>query len=293
MLKIGMIGTSEGNGHPYSFSAIFNGYSTEGMTESGWANIHSYLKARDKSDFGVCGAKVTHVWSQDIQESKKIAKASLVENVVANYEDMLDKVDAVIIGRDDWCSHIEIAQPFLEAGKFVFIDKPLSLNDRELEYFEPFLQDAKLMSCSGLRYAPELDNIKRDIVDFGRIKLIKGTVVKGWEKYAIHMLEGIFGVLPFEAKNIKKNSCNHESYTIETEEGCLVEINCLGDKAPLALRIEFYSETDYYRADCLDAFSAFKRTMQNFVSMMQIGKQPIEPSQTITLMNIISKGKNL
>jgi len=26
MIKIGMIGLSEGNGHPYSFSAIINGY---------------------------------------------------------------------------------------------------------------------------------------------------------------------------------------------------------------------------------------------------------------------------
>ena len=26
ILKIGMIGYNEGNGHPYSYSAIFNGY---------------------------------------------------------------------------------------------------------------------------------------------------------------------------------------------------------------------------------------------------------------------------
>ena len=29
MLRLGIIGISEGNGHPYSWSAIFNGYNHE------------------------------------------------------------------------------------------------------------------------------------------------------------------------------------------------------------------------------------------------------------------------
>jgi hypothetical protein len=293
MIQIGMIGLSEGNGHPYSFSAIFNGYDEVGMIESGWPNIHAYLRARDKSDFGIYEAKVTHVWTQDICESHKIANASKIANVVENYIDMIDQVDAVIIGRDDWYTHKELASPFLEAGKFVFIDKPLSLDMDELSYFKPFLDKAQLMTCSGIRYSPELDTLKRDLSEFGRIKLIKGTVVKNWEKYSIHMLEGIFSVIPFEPINIKKNSCLHESFTIETKEGFLVEINCLGDQAPLALRIEFYSETNYYRADCLDAFSAFKRTMQNFILMIQTSHQPILPAHTLNLLNIIAEGSRL
>lgn len=293
MIKIGMMGTSEGNGHPYSFSAIFNGYDEEGMLEAGWPNIHSYLKARDKSDFGICGANVTHIWTQDIHESQRIAKASKIANIVENFIDMIKEVDAVIIGRDDWHTHKELASPFLEAGKFVFIDKPLSLDVDELSYFKPFLEKAQLMTCSGIRYSPELDTIKRDFSDFGKIRLIKGTVVKSWEKYSIHMLEGIFSVIPFKPINIKKNSCMHESFTIETKEGFLVEINCLGNQAPLALRIEFYSETNYYRADCLDAFSAFKRTMQNFILMIQSSQQPILPTHTVNLLNIISEGSRL
>jgi len=288
-----MVGTSEGNGHPYSFSAIFNAYDEEGMQEAGWPNIHSYLKARDKSDFGICGASVTHIWTQNIHESQRIAKASKIANIVENFIDMINEVDAVIIGRDDWHTHKELASPFLEAEKFVFIDKPLSLDVDELHYFKPFLEKAQLMTCSGIRYSPELDTIKRDFSEFGKIKLIKGTVVKSWEKYSIHMLEGIFSVIPFEPINIKKNRCLHESFTIETKEGFLVEINCLGNQSPLALRIEFYSETNYYRADCLDAFSAFKRTMQNFILMIQSSQQPILPTHTVNLLNIISEGSRL
>ena len=41
---------------------------------------------------------------------------------------MIEHVDAVVIGRDDWKCHKSIASVFLEADKYVFIDKPLSLD---------------------------------------------------------------------------------------------------------------------------------------------------------------------
>lgn len=288
-----MIGISEGNGHPYSFPAIFNGYDEQGMAESGWPNIHAYLKARDICDFGIPGAYVTHIWTQDIIESQKIAKASNIFHIVPHYTQMIEEVDGVIIGRDDWHSHRQIATPFLEAGKYVFIDKPLSLEPDDLVYFHPFLEKGKLMTSSGIRYSPELDILKRDLPDFGKIKLIKGTVVKSWEKYAIHMLEGIFSVIPFEVLTIKKHTCLHESLTIETKEGFLVEINCLGDASPVALRIEFYSDRNYYRADCLDTFVSFKRTMHHFVSMIKTGQNPIEPVHTLQLMGMLNQGIRL
>ncbi|BCB96334.1 dehydrogenase [Dissulfurispira thermophila] len=290
MIRIGMIGISEGNGHPYSFSAIFNGYDDESMKQSEWSNIYAYLRAKEKVDFGICGAKVTHIWTQNINESIKIAKATKIENVVEKYEDMIDYVDAVIIARDDWQCHREIASIFLEADKYVFIDKPLSLNMNDVLCFETYLKRAKLMSCSAIRYSPELDIIKRDINEFGKIKLIRGTTIKSWEKYGIHMLEGIFSVCPFTFRNIRRNICSHDSFTIETAEGFVVEIDCLGDKSPLTMRIEFYSDTSYFRADCMDSFVAFKRTLQNFIFMIENSIQPIETNQTVELMRILSEG---
>ena len=43
MIKIGIIGTSEGNGHPYSFSAIINGYDDKNMSMSGWNKRKRFL----------------------------------------------------------------------------------------------------------------------------------------------------------------------------------------------------------------------------------------------------------
>ena len=43
-LKLGIIGLSEGNGHPYSWSAIFNGYDSTAMEECGFQAIPRYLE---------------------------------------------------------------------------------------------------------------------------------------------------------------------------------------------------------------------------------------------------------
>jgi hypothetical protein len=38
--NVGILGLSEGNGHPFSFSAIINGYDDVGLTEGGWPGNH-------------------------------------------------------------------------------------------------------------------------------------------------------------------------------------------------------------------------------------------------------------
>ena len=43
-LRLGIMGMSEGNGHPYSWSAIFNGYNSLEMEDCGFPVIPEYLK---------------------------------------------------------------------------------------------------------------------------------------------------------------------------------------------------------------------------------------------------------
>lgn len=288
MIKIGIIGLSEGNGHPYSFSSIINGYDDEYMSQSGWDNIYMYLKERDISDFGIQDSKITHVWTQNLEESRKIAKASKIDNVVEKYEEMINEIDAVIIARDDYQSHKIIAKPFLDGGKYVFIDKPLSLDIDDLIYFKPFINSGQLMSCSGIKYAPELDKIKRDLKDFGKIKLIRGTTVKSWEKYAIHMLDGIFSVVPFNVKSVQYNNSNHESFTLFNFDGSIIQIDALGS-CELMLRIEFFSDTKYYKADTLNSFDAFRRTLWNFIDTIK-NKETTNSLLTLDLMKVLIAG---
>ncbi|MBA7556174.1 hypothetical protein ES705_48873 [subsurface metagenome] len=113
IIKIGMIGISKGNGHPFSFSSIVNGFNSIEMKKSGWKVIYDYLKERDESEFGFNKVKVTHVWTQNKYKTNHLAKAAKIENVVDKLEDMIPEVDGVIVARDDYKNHFKIANKFL------------------------------------------------------------------------------------------------------------------------------------------------------------------------------------
>jgi len=285
-IKLGVIGINEGNGHPFSFSAIINGFDHEGMKNSGWDVIYNYLKIRHVSEFGFDNVRVTHVWTQDPGQTKKIAKASRIPNIVVDMKDMVDEVDGVLIAIDDYEKHYEMAKAFLEKGKYVFVDKPLSLEIAELKFFRKYLEEGKLMSCAGARYAKELDEVRGNIDSFGEMKLIRGTVLNSMEKYGIHMLDGIFGVTGFQVKSVYCFQAKHTSMMIKNTDNSLMYIDALGD-TPKTLQIDFWSDKNRFHAEVNDNFSMFRRLLADFIKMMRTEKPAIDPELVINSMKVL------
>lgn len=287
MIKLGMIGFSKENGHPYSFSAIINGYNKESMAISDWPGIYSYLEKKDPSDFLLGMARVTHIWTQDINESRKIAACAMIDYICVNADEMIGQVDGVIIARDDYSNHYRMAKPFLQAGLKVFIDKPLSINLNELNFFKPYLFTGSLMSCSGLRYCCELDEVRQALSSMkGSMKLIRGTVINSWEKYGIHMLDAIFSVVPFEVIAVRSIPCNHFSATLKNKDHSIIQIDALGNETK-TFHLDFWGHKLRFSVEIEDNFTAFKRTLYHFIQMIQSGKPTISPQLTIDIMNVL------
>lgn len=289
-IKLGMVGINDGNGHPFSFSAIINGYDDEGMKNSGWDVIYDYLKSRDDSEFGFDNVLVTHAWTQDPEQTRRLAKASKIPNIVVNVDDISDDVDGIIIARDDFETHYPLAKNFLEKGKFVFIDKPLSLDKAELRFFKNYLEAGKLMSCAGARYAGELDAIRSDIANFGDIKLIRGTVINGMEKYGVHMLDGIFGVTGFQAKSVSCVQAKHTSLMIRNTDNSLIYIDALGDTQK-TLQFDFWSDKKRFHAETNDNFTMFRRLLADFIEMMRTNVPVIDPGLVLGTMKVLIAAK--
>ena len=285
-IKLGIIGINDGNGHPFSFSAIINGFDNEGMKDSGWDVIYNYLIGRHSSEFGFDGVRVTHAWTQDPEQTEKLARASRIPNTVLDVDEMLDEVDGVIIARDDYETHYPLAKAFLEKGKFVFIDKPLSLDITELRFFKEYLESGQLMSCAGARYARELDEIRAGISSFGDMKLIRGTVVNGMEKYGVHMLDGIFGVTGFNVKSVSCVQAKHTSMTIKNTDNSLIYIDALGD-SPKTLQFDFWSDKKRFHAETNDNFSMFRRLLADFLAMIRTGAPTVDPELVMNTMKVL------
>lgn len=289
--KLGIIGLSKGNGHPFSFSAIINGFNDRELEKCGWPVIYNYVRRRHKSEFGFEGVKVTHAWTQDVEITKKLCGSCFIDHTVTDYKDMVDEVDAVIIARDDYETHYEIASYFLERKKPVFIDKPLTLNVNELQYFKPFLENGQLMSCSAMRYAYELDEARTNFNKYGKIKLFRGVIVNDWERYGVHLIDAIFNVTSARPKSIFMiDAIDHTSVSIKMDDGSLFQINTLGEGF-LTFKIDIFGENFITSHDIVDNFTMFRRTIWEFIEMIN-RKEPVIPSEdTIMCMKTLIAGK--
>ena len=289
VIRLGVIGLNEGNGHPFSFSAIVNGYSDEGFARSGWPVIHEYLKRRTPGEIGLPDVHVTHAWTQDPEMTRRLCAASLIEHATDNRDDMIGKVDGVLLARHDHESHLEMAMPFLEAGMWVLVDKPLSLDTSDLRAFLPYLVAGKLMSCSALRYAPELDGIRSNMSGFGPLKLIQATVCLDWTKYGIHMIDAILSLglpAPVEIEPLRGD---HESFQLTLADNTPVRIDALGH-TQVTFQLDIFGELNKVSVGLYDNFSSFKRCLEAFVSMMKSGKPAIVPKMTLLSMAILQAG---
>jgi predicted dehydrogenase len=288
--SFGIIGLSEGNGHPFSYGSVINGYSPEGLAASGWPGIYEYVRRRHPSEFGLDGWKITHAWTQDPESTKKLCAACRIPHGVSNYAEFLGKVDAVIIARDDYETHFQMAQPFLEAGLPVFIDKPLGVEVSELRTYKPYLEKGQLMSCSGMRYARELDEPRADLAAYGKLKLIRGAIVLSWEKYGVHLLEAILAVTPAHPVSVRMTPADHSSAVVRLDDGVLIQIDALGECAR-TFHIELFGTQRNGTFDINDNFSMFRRMLWQFAESIRTGLPAIPADRTLDIMRVLIAGR--
>jgi predicted dehydrogenase len=79
-------------------------------------------------------------------------------------EDMIGRVDGILIESQEGGVHLKRAQPFLEAGIPCFIDKPMACSAADAARLASLAQKKKvaIFSSSSLRYAPELVEFMAD-----------------------------------------------------------------------------------------------------------------------------------
>jgi len=292
VMKAGILGYNEGNGHPFSFSAIVNGYEPEAFVTAGWQVILNYLEKQPQEAFDFKDVQFTHAWTQDMALTRQLCAASRIPNAVEHYEAMLGEVDVVVIARDDAETHLPLAKPFLMHGTPVFVDKPLTLDMSELAWFEPYLHRGLLMSTSGMRYAKELDPLRANLSSLGDLRFIEGAVLNQLDKYGIHLLDALNG-LGFQApRSIMRLPSPHASYALMFDDNVQFNLNCLGAVGK-TFHLSFYGTKAHVHFDLHDNFSAFKRTLQQVFTMAREKRPVINPAETIATMQLIFKARTL
>ncbi len=158
LIRIGIIGCD--TSHVPAFTGIFND---------------------PKNDGDLAGFKVVAAFpggSADIEVSRSRVEGFIKQlrekwgvEIVSSIDELLPKVDAVLVESVDGRPHLAQVTPVLKSKKKVFIDKPIagSLADA-LRIFQLAKQEnVPLFSSSSLRFSPGTIQVKNDVKNVGKI----------------------------------------------------------------------------------------------------------------------------
>jgi len=195
--RIGMIGLD--TGHCMSFTKQLND-PMAGDKYGGYKVVAAYPK----------GTEIIETWKNRIPEITKQIKSEGVE-IVNSIDQLLEKVDVVLITCIDGNKHLEQALPVLKAGKPLFIDKPFaaSLGDAYAIVDAAKRYNTPMFSSSSLRYIEGAKEIAE-----GKVGKVLGTNVYSpahleehhpdlfW--YGVHGVEILFTIMGTGCKSVKR-----------------------------------------------------------------------------------------
>ena len=288
-MKIGIIGMSPGNAHPYSWSAIINGrFDASEINKVGYPAVSAYLEA-NKQTLGIHGAKVTCVWSQTGEISQSIARTTGIEHIAGSLEEMAGQVDAVLLSRDDAENHVVMARPFIDAGLPIFIDKPLALTIPEIDYFaNEFAKGKIIMSCSSMRYANECMVARQELASIGKLELVTAVGKKDWNKYGVHLLEALFSILddpcPVSVRHIGQTG--RDIVLVTFENGLQAVVHLFMDISP-TFQLSVFGQTGWKLIDIRNSYSMFRDNIIEFVRSVQEGKARLPFDKTERILRTL------
>lgn len=292
-IRIAMLGMVEGNGHPYSWSAILNGYDPQEMAAlCPYPGIVQYLAQEHTDSMGIEGAAVTHIWTDDPSDASKVARAAFIPYVVDSPEEVIGQVDAVIVATDIGHEHAIRCRPFVEAGIPVFIDKPLVDHPRHLRLFNDWVEAGKpILSSSCMRYCKEFIPFHLSTRNLGEVRFATITTHKSWERYGVHALEAIYPIFgPGFISVCNIGEAGRDIVHIRHGSGADIIVSAVYDMSGAFGMLQLCGTAGAAVAAFKDTYYSFKAQLQSFVDYVRTGERPFPHSETVELMKLLIAG---
>jgi len=274
LVELGVIGLSPGNGHPYSWSAIINGFDEARIQDCPFPVIIEYLSQQKWPNARIRGAHVSHVHAPDKEVAHSIARAAFVPNV-SSLDELSEAVDAVLLARDDAENHAHYARQALQAGKPVYVDKPIALSRRRLdEILALQAVQGQIFTCSALSFSPDFEPLTSLPLD--AVQSVTSQAPKDWKRYGMHAIEPVVSSVwhriqgqRWAAEASRQAGVTH--LLVRYEDGLELQFKCTGN-AGSEFRIEafFHAEPPLVLVH-RDTFTAFRSALQLFIKGVRAG----------------------
>jgi hypothetical protein len=272
-MKIGIIGESTGNGHPYSWSAIINGFDINILDKVPFPAIQNYLYNVIPTNVLNNKVKVTKIFCKNIEYARHVAMFARIDQVSPTLQNFADDIDAIIIAKDDYKNHYTLIKTLAPYKLPILIDKPIATNLTDLNKILSLkTYKSQFFSCSGLYFSPE-------IKDFPNIseKIIKIKVITHgpWDRYSIHMINPL-------QKYFSENGINFHKFTsfkkslINTELHLELRFNDLivelvsGSTEVFGVEFIFENEkNETFKIELTNTYTAFSDMLSCFIQQIK------------------------
>lgn len=158
------------------------------------------------------GAELKYVWGETDEFAKKAMEKGNIPNQVKNQEDMIGKIDALIVDHRHPKYHLAAATPFVKAGIPVFVDKPFCYRAAE---GKEFLQLARktgtpVSSYSSIAHSVDTFDMMEQIKSMDKISQVIRTGTADFSSeyggiffYGVHIVQPLMYMFGEDIEEVK------------------------------------------------------------------------------------------
>lgn len=219
-LKLGIVDSSLGNGHMFSFSSLFNGYEPSELINCPFPEIVNYLPNYvTPVDTLSKKAEISAVWMQDLEYAKNIARFGRIGSVFSDINSLIKNVDGIIITNDEPVGRDSVLRACLDSGKTVFVDKMIARTPESLEKYLLLQHYPGQIYCAS---AISFSSVVSEISWNADSKYAVFTSPKKWDTYGIHLADAFLAVATLNGLEYEIGGITHGELVSERQ------INILG-----------------------------------------------------------------
>ena len=222
-----------------------------------------------------------------IIEAVKAAGVEIVDSI----EELLTKVDVVLLESNDGRTHYEQALPVLRAGKRMFIDKPVAatLNDAKRIYAAANRFNTPIFTSSALRFDKNVQKVVQGSIGnvMGADVYTPGTLERGhldlaW--YAIHGVEMLFTVMGEGCTSVSRiYQKSTDVITGVWKDGRIGTVRAIREGASNIAGTAFGEKG----IAPLGPFSSYDPLINQIISFFETGEPPVSQAETIEIFSFI------
>ena len=264
MVRIGIVGSD--SSHADAFSQLIN------------------LPDAKTGEFAFPGFEVSAIFGLDRERTEEVARNGKIPFIAEKPEDMLDKVDAVMVVFRHGGLHLKYALPFIQAQMPTWIDKPFAVSNEDARKLIEAAKVHKTLLTGGsdCKYASDIVTLKNIVENSSRIGKVKTAMLNfpaeltneygGLCFYGAHLVEMTMEVFGYNPKSVMASEQNENVVAVVKYDDYQVVMNFIPGASQYHAILFGENGTMTREIDISMIYSA---GIEKFTGMIKSGKLPL------------------